>query len=66
MDTSDGGILLNMGGASGYPAGYTQDQVEGKLPYILYCGFAASLAFIRYECPAEPDTFTAHPCCYVS
>lgn len=29
MDTSDGGVMLNMGG-SGYSAGYTQDQVEGK------------------------------------
>lgn len=28
MDTSDGGVM--MGGAPGYPAGYTQDQVEGN------------------------------------
>jgi len=28
MDTSDGGVMMNMG--SGYPAGYTQDQVEGS------------------------------------
>ncbi len=30
MDTSEGGVMLNMGGSSGYSAGYTQDQVEGK------------------------------------
>ncbi|KAI9561894.1 putative transcription coactivator armadillo [Daphnia sinensis] len=28
MDTSDGGVMLNMGGSSGYSTGYTQDQVE--------------------------------------
>lgn len=28
MDTSEG-VMLNMGG-TGYAAGYTQDQVEGK------------------------------------
>ena len=30
MDTSDGGVMLNIGGSGGYAAGYTQDQVEGK------------------------------------
>lgn len=39
MDTSDGGVMLNMGG-SGYSAGYTQDQVEGtgiiQLNYLTY------------------------------
>ena len=30
MDTSEGGVMYNMGGnAPGYPSGYTQDQVEG-------------------------------------
>lgn len=29
MDTSDGAVMFNMGGGqTGYPAGYTQDQVE--------------------------------------
>ena len=31
MDTSDAGVMFNMGGSAGYPAGYTQDQVDGKL-----------------------------------
>ena len=29
MDTSDAGVMFNMGGSAGYPPGYTQDQVEG-------------------------------------
>ena len=29
MDTSEGGVMMNIGG-SGYPAGYTQEQVDGK------------------------------------
>lgn len=30
MDTSDPGVMFNMGGSAGYPSGYTQEQVEGK------------------------------------
>lgn len=38
MDTSDGGVMYNMGGGSaGYPAGYTQDQVEGDKKEIFLC-----------------------------
>ena len=35
MDTSDAGVMFNMGGSAGYPAGYTQDQVEGRYFYTL-------------------------------
>lgn len=36
MDTSDGGVMLTMGHGAGYPAGYTQDQVEGNNSFLLY------------------------------
>lgn len=72
MDTSDGAVMFNMGGGqTGYPAGYTQDQVEGKFsvgiePKITHHEMHFYHGISRHECPAEPDSLTTRTRGYVS
>ena len=54
MDTSDGGVMYNMGGGSaGYPAGYTQDQVEGDKKEIFLCWTCGWLFLMQVDMNAQ-------------
>ena len=50
MDTSDAGVMFNMGGGVvGDPSGYTQDQVEGNTKFKLFSRYIFNNLFFNFR-----------------